>query len=398
MQLILRCCLVLMCCSTVCAEDQPLLEDDGSILGADLLEGEAPKEAGTGLSYDHEKRQQLQVKLLAYNQSDNGGIEQVDEDASIFETVIVYSNKVSERDTLSVRLLNDVVSSASIKREHNAQYRSLQGGASGTVYTNANIGWQHQVENWKLKLNGGIGKEYAYESINLGIGAIGEFNEKNTTVSINLQSFTDTVRMIRFNGVEEADEDRDSLTLEIGVTQLLTPRSLMSLTLHHSMQDGFLATQFNSVFVGGIEDYEILPDTRDRTSLTLRYKQALNQRMAWEAGLRYYTDDWGIDGETVDLKYFQYLGDRSVLMEYNYRFYVQSEADYYQEEFSSPQKYQTSDPDLGDFTGHMFGVKSTFKQRRIFGQTGEWDVGLNYYTRDNGLDMMWLTTGFKINF
>jgi len=37
------------------------------------------------------------------------------------------------------------------------------------------------------------------------------------------------------------------------------------------------------------------------------------------------------------------------LMEYNYRFYVQCEADYYKESFTSAQRYQTSDPDLGDF-------------------------------------------------
>ena len=404
MQLIVRALSVLGLClfllGAMHAEDGGIIGEDGSILGADFLGENAVtnNEQPISLGEQSADKQQLQVKFLAYSQSDSGGIEEIDEDASIFESVIIYSNKITERDTLSLRLLTDIVSSASIKREHNAQFRSLQSGASGTVYLNLNAGWQHQHDNWKYKVNLGGGSEYAYTSTNFGIGAVGELNGKNTTLSVNLQSFADTVRMIRFNGVEEADEGRDSFTFEIGLTQILTPKSLLNVTAHHSSQSGFLATQFNSVFVGGIEDYEILPDSRDRDSLTLRYKQALGQDMAYELGLRYYTDDWGIDGQTLDGRFFQYAFDRSVLLEYQYRYYVQNEADYYQESFSSAQAYQTSDPDLGDFTGHMFGIKSTFKDRVIMGKKGEWDVGVNYYTKDNGLDMIWIVSGFKISF
>ena len=379
----------------LCAAED-LIQDDGSILGSDLLEG--ADNVGKATALEQEPKNNLQVKFLAYNQSDSGGIEEIDEDASIFETVILYSRKIDEKNTFTARLLADVVSSASIKREHNASYRSLQSGASGTAYLNANLGWQHKIDNWTYKINGGFGSEYAYESMNIGLGALGELNDKNTNVSINLQHFSDTVRMIRFNGIEDADEDRDSNTVEIGLTQILTPRSLFNLVLHHSEQEGFLATQFNSVFVSGTEDYEILPDSRSRTSITGRYKHAVGNDAAWEAGLRFYTDDWGIDAETVDLRYFDYILDRSVLMEYQLRFYQQNEADYYQEAFTTAQEYQTSDPDLGDFTGTMFGIKATFKDRHIFGQEGDWDVGVNVYNRDNGLDMFWLTTGFKISF
>lgn len=40
---------------------------------------------------------------------------------------------------------------------------------------------------------------------------------------------------------------------------------------------GYLATQFNSVWINGVEDYEVLPDDRDRVSATLRFKQAIGE-------------------------------------------------------------------------------------------------------------------------
>lgn len=405
MQLI-RCALFLLVliasiATTVAAEEGGADSGvDNSILGAEFLESNdnSDDKLEVNTPIHKEKKQTLELKLLAYNQKDGGGIEEIDEDASIFETVIIYTNKVTEVDTLSFRLLGDVVSSASIKREHNASYRSLQSGASGTVYVNLNTAWQHERNNWRYTLNSGFGKEYAYQSINVGAGAVGEFNQKNTTFGVNLQIFADSVGMIRFNGIDEDDEGRDSVNLELNLTQILTPRSLLHFTLFHSSQSGFLATQFNSVFVNGIEDYEVLPDSRQRTSVTGRYKQAINNNMAYEIGLRYYTDDWGIDGKTLDTRFFQYVAERTVLLEYQYRYYTQDAADYYQERFTAAQAYQTSDPDLGDFSGHMFGLKSTFKERVIMGQTGEWDIGAYYYTRDNGIDMMWLTSGFKISF
>ncbi len=338
---------------------------------------------------------EVAVKTTVYQQFDNGGIEEIDEDVSVFEALILVKKEIDDKNSANLRLLIDVVSAASIERNHNADYRALQSGASGSVYGNLSGGWTHSYDAVDLTATAGFGREYAYQSFNLGLNASTSFNENNTTLGFSLMTYFDTLDMIRFNGTEGPEEDRDSVNASINLTQLLSPRSLINLDLSHINQDGQLATQFNSVWINGVEDYEILPDARSRTAFTVRYKHAVGIRDAIEVGFRHYSDDWGIDAETVDTHYFKYVKQDSILLDMSYRLYSQGEADYYQPRFTEAHQYQTSDPDLGDFVGHMFGLNAVYLDSTFLGITGNWDTGVFFQTRDNGLDSFWLTAGFN---
>ena len=345
----------------------------------------------------HAGEDELTVKSSFYNQQDGGGNENIDEDASVFETIIFVNKNIDENNDVSVRLLADLFSAASVKREHNPDFRAAQSGASGDFVVGGTLGWKHGFESWDWSSNASISKEYAYLSLGAGTSGSLRFNDNNTTLGLSLQLYKDTLDMIRYNGANEKDEDRNTYTANLSLTQILTPRSLVDLTLSHTEQDGMLATQYSSVFINGDETYEILPDARSRSSVTLRYKHAVGDRDAWEAGVRQYTDDWGINATTLDLRYFKYAS-QTLLFEPTYRLHTQNEADYYKPSFTAAEKYQTSDPDLGDFLGHMVGLKTTFIDREFIWLEGDWDVGGYFYTRDNGLDMIWLTFGYHTKF
>jgi hypothetical protein len=341
---------------------------------------------------------EVNVKTSFYHQTDGGGIEEVDEDASVFETIVFYKKELSDTDSIGVRLLADIFTAASVERAHNPEYRALQSGASGDKVVGGTLSWQHQFEDWAFDSNASFSKEYSYSSAGLGFGATVPVNDGNTTIGAHFQAYLDTVGMIRFNGVEESDEDRNTYTGNIDVTQIISPTSLVNVTYSHTEQDGFLATQFNSVFINGVEDFEVLPDARSRDSITVRYKQAFGKDASWEVGLREYIDDWGINAQTLDLRWSQYMNNRSWLLEPTYRLHTQGEADDYQESFTAKEEFQTSDPDLGDFLGHMVGAKATFFDRHFLWIDGDWDAGIYYYTRDNGLDMIWASFGYRMEF
>lgn len=364
------------------AADQPTTE----LAGNDLFAPTVQREPG-----------RLVVKLAAYNQTDSGGIEEVDEDASVFETIIFAEKPLTDTGSLNVRLIGDIVSAASIDRDHNANWNALQSGASGNYRVGAAVGWSEQRGD--LGLHGAVSfaKEYAYTSLGLGAGTAYSWNDGATNVSADLQVYADTVQKIRFNGIDEGDEGRDTYTGTVSLTQFLTPESQLAATVSQTLQDGFLQTSYQSVFVDGIEQSEELPDSRSRTSMTLRYKHAIGDRDAIEGGARYYTDDWGVSATTAELRYFYHIQEGRILFEPTYRLHLQSEADYYQPSFSTLPEYRTSDPDLGDFTGHLIGLKTTFFDRRVFGWRGDIDVTAEYYTRDNGLDMFWLIFGYHMD-
>lgn len=337
----------------------------------------------------------ISAQAAGYIQTDSGGIAEIDEDAAIVEGIIVLDMDLGDSDRLKVKATVDVVSSASIRREHNRSYRALQSEATGSIRGSASLGWLHSFGDFDLELRGAGGAEYAYRSMGGGTTLTWRLFDKNTTLSVGVDALFDTVAMIRYDGRDEADEARTTVTSGLTWTQILTPRSLMNLSAGFTHQSGFLAGQFNSVFVSGTEDYEILPGSRDRVSLTGRYKHAIGQLDAIEVGARVYADDWGIGSGTAELRYFLHLSE-SHQLELDYRFYAQGGADHYRASFAEAQQFQTSDPDLGDFTGHLGGLQFRILGEAGAGGAGSWNFGLSYYYRDNGLSMAWLTLGHTL--
>lgn len=348
---------------------------------------------------DPERPGDLTIKLSAYNQQDNGGIEQVDEDASVFEAVILARKQLTDTGTLSIRVLGDIVSAASIERAHNADWRAQQGGASGNYRIGLGAGWSERGDEFDWRIGVQFATEYAYLSTGANAGVTWNLPGRNTALSADLQVFMDTVDLIRFNGDEEGSEARDTYTLDLGWQQVLSPFDLLSLNLNHTEQSGFLATSYNSVFTPSGEYSEELPDSRSRTALTARWLHSLGVDNSMEIGARYYTDDWDLSAVTLDIRYSHYVLNRSLLLEPTYRLHVQEAAKYYQESFTDPlPEYRTSDPDLGDFIGHMVGIKAGLLDTRMFGNKADWDVSLFAYDRDNGLTAFWVILGYKMEF
>lgn len=368
-------------------------------LGGLMPAGEAPPEPPQPLPDDGSRPGSLTIKVSAYNQQDHGGIEQVDEDASVFEAVILATKQLTDTGTLNVRLLGDVVSAASIERAHNANYRAQQGGASGNYRLGLGAGWSERGERLDWRIGGQFASEYAYLSTGGNAGATWNLPGRNTALSADLQVFRDTVTLIRYDGSDQGDESRDTYTLDLGWQQVLTPFDIVALTLTQTEQSGFLATSYNSVFSPLGEASEELPDSRSRSALTLRWRHSLGADSAGEIGARYYRDDWGLSGFTFDLRFSRYFFDRHLLLEPTYRLHVQQGAKYHRETWQDPlPQYRTSDPDLGDFIGHMVGVKAGFLGGSLFGLKSDWDVSLYGYDRDNGLTAFWIIIGHHLEF
>ena len=348
--------------------------------------------------------QLVSVQFGFYNQDDGsgdrGGNANIDEDEMVYEAIILVDQPLSEKDRLSVRFLGDVVSSASQTRLHNPSFRALQSNPSGNLHGELGLGWQRQYKRFTASHNVSFGGETSnYWSIGYGSSVTTTFNDENTTLGGSFQGYTDHFQVKLFNGVEPGFDTRQTLTGEISLTQVLTPLTIGNLTFNHTHQFGFLSTTFNSVFVNGLETSEEAPSTRRRNSITGRVKQSLSKRSAAELGYRFYNDEWEINSHTVETRYFQYVADRRFLLEPNYRFYTQTAAFFYQESFTTIPEFRTSDPDIGDFTGHIFGIKVTWNRPQFL---PKWSrgiyLGYNYYYRTDDLKIFWITTGYTATF
>ncbi|MFT5435099.1 MAG: hypothetical protein ACI9OJ_005816 [Myxococcota bacterium] len=339
------------------------------------------------------------IRFGYYQQIDSGGIPQVDEDARVIQGVFIVDAPVTDRDTIHVNGLVDIVSSASITREHNKKYRVLQSGASGVVHGGGGIGYAHRFDELELSVGVTAAFEYAYYSLGSNLGLSVPLFEKTATLTWGISGFYDTVRMIRFNGEDEPDETRWTLGTNLGWSHILTPTTLVALSLSWTSQGGMLAAQFNSVFLGNREAAEVLPGSRHRGSATLRLKQGFAAHHSVEIDGRYYRDTWGVNAATFNTGYSVYLdAAHRLLLNLGYRVHLQDAADDHSEEFASTDtsQFHTQDPDLGAFIGHMATVGFTVAD--IFAADyGDADFEANYYHRDNGLDMFWFAIGYRFS-
>lgn len=307
--------------------------------------------------------------------------------------------------------------------------------------------------------NVAFSNEFDYTSIGLGGSYTWLFNQKNTEVSIKGQAYLDQWRAIYpteldayneergnldagfFEGVnilnrngditdknygptywptqfgEWDDEGRNSYSLSVSLSQILSQRLQVSLFADVVMQDGLLSTPYHRIYFADKENYYIgdarhidhydtpqntgvfqladdverLPDSRLKIPVGARLNYYINEFMVLRTYYRYYYDDWGITGNTASIELPMKVG-ASFTFYPTYRYYNQSAVDYFApyETHLSTEEYYTSDYDLSGFHSNQYGVGirytdifQRFKIKKFGFKT--LDLRYNYYDRSDGL-------------
>ena len=187
-----------------------------------------------------------------------------------------------------------------------------------------------------------------------------------TTVSLGYTQGRDSVGR---NGDPAFEESVDRRNFRLGLTQVLTPRLLMSLSYEAVTWEGFLNNPYRSVRfldpdseVGFGFQPEIYPATRTSNAASIRARYRLPWTAAVGLQYRYFTDTWEIDAHTVGLEYSHQFGDRWTT-DLRYRFYTQDEAEFYSDLFprEDAQNFLARDKELSRFQSHSVGVGVSYQ-------------------------------------
>ncbi|WP_422348671.1 DUF3570 domain-containing protein [Flagellimonas sp.] len=295
-----------------------------------------------------------------------------------------------------------------------------------------NPSYQHSSKDrnaiWSADLY--FSTEYDYFSFGFGGSYTRLFNEKNTELTVGGQVYLDKWNAIypielrsgffddRITGngtynpnfSEFDSETRNSYSLSLSFSQILTKKMQGALFVDLVRQDGLLSTPFQRVHFGDEEDFfiddfqladdvERLPDSRFKLPIGGRLNYYLNDFLILRSYYRYYWDDWGITSHTASLEVPIKLTDKFTLYP-TYRFYSQSAADYFypKEGALSTFSFYTSDYDLSQYNAHQYGLGVQYKD--IFANTKVFTFGLktidlrfNQYDRSDGLNASIITLG-----
>ncbi len=345
------------------------------------------------------------------------------------------------------------------------------GASKGDVWKSINISYSHSSDdrNTILGANASVASEYDYTSIGFGGSFTKLFNEKNTEFGIKaniyldswspaypteLDSYLESNQNLN-NGFFESldildkngniidkngtavwspfkttlvdDESRNTYSISLSFSQILSKRSQISIFFDLVQQNGWLANPMQRVYFSDRDNYYIgnassipnytsstnkdvfqladdierLPDSRLKLPIGARFNQYINEFVTLRTYYRYYYDDWGITSHTANIELPIKISDNFTLYP-SYRYYTQTAADYFApfEQHVSTEEFYTSDYDLSEFNSNQFGLGLSYTD--IFAKRHVWKLGLksvdlkyDYYERNTGLNAGIISLGFK---
>ncbi len=217
-----------------------------------------------------------------------------------------------------------------------------------------------------LNIGGGLSVENDYESRFGSVGGTIDFNQKLTTLNVDL-SYTNSDTSARLDhdaapyieksshkgrvtsfsdGTKLLEGTRQDWASSIGLTQVLNKNALLSGVVSYTRSTGYMANPYKTMAIAFIDptqtagDYgefkgsvraflEQRPEVRNQWSENVRYVQYIAPfDAALHLDYRFFHDDWGINAHTASADWVQPLGDGWTITP-RVRYYSQDSADFY---------------------------------------------------------------------
>jgi len=179
--------------------------------------------------------------------------------------------------------------------------------------------------------------------------------DDNATFSLSAQQALDWFDSFYLGGQREGRTSRSTTSFNVGLSQLLSPSTLVAFAYGFTLQRGELSNTWNSVpTVTGERVSEELPHVRDRHAASVSLLQWLPWQAALELRYRFYRDDWEVTAHSVDARLRQRLFGRLTLGA-SYRHHTQTGVFCFTTQTLLVSSYRTADSDLGPLDSDSLG-------------------------------------------
>lgn len=246
-------------------------------------------------------------------------------------------------------------------------------------------------------------KEPDYESRGFSTSAqLWHDENKNRAYIVGARMLFNTAIATAFTN-HTTDQDSTVLNLQAGVSQVIDPATTLEASVYYNRDSGYLSNQYLKIVrvdASGLKHLsnDTRPDERHGGGFALKGIKSWRDDLTTHLGYRFYQDDWGITGHTVEAKAYY---DLTPVWRINpvARLHRQSEADFYRAYGASVNTfamtgYGANDPRLGELTGRTLQLNLEYHPSR------EWslNIGATRYTQDTGLSTGWVTAGFVLKY
>jgi len=206
-------------------------------------------------------------------------------------------------------------------------------------------------------MSGGLHLEEPFRSWNGGLGASRSFADGDTVLSAGVVEVFDWFDRFDIHGGRHGRADRSTTTASLGVTQIVSPTTIVNVNYGLTVQRGELGNTWNSVPLSDDErGPEILPGERLRNAVVFRAAQFLPWDGAVHVYYRFYLDDWGLTAHSVEGELLQRLSSQ-LYVGALYRFHTQTGVDFFTTLANPNGSLRTADSDLAPLDSQTAGGK-----------------------------------------
>lgn len=260
---------------------------------------------------------------------------------------VLMRKNFAERASVSAGYTIDAISGASIDVVTNASpYKEER--------RELDLGADYLYRDTLLSLSYISSIEHDYWSANWGLAVTQDMFDNRTTVTLAYNRGHDEVGEVHTNLHAPADHDSYSASL----SQVINPTLIGTLSYEAIADDGFLENPYRSARVDGGFVQQSYPGTRFGQAVSLKLVKSWSPTWSTRVEARYYHDTWQVSAYNVGIGASQKIY-RDILLDESYRYYRQTAASFYSDDFSQPEVYMSRDKELANFYDHSFGAKLT---------------------------------------
>lgn len=195
--------------------------------------------------------------------------------------------------------------------------------------------------------------DYLSDSFNLDMSQ--EFFNGMTTFNMGYSTASDTVKRVD----NDFSESLDRYRFRLGLSQILSKDWIASVNYENIAEKGFLNNPYRAARIFGAFVPEKYPSTRTSDAFAIRSLTYFDWRGSIRFDYRYFTDTWGIQGDTFEVGVSKYIGNKDVL-ELSLRLYSQSKASFYSDNFTADMLFMARDKELSTFSDTTVKVRYTY--------------------------------------
>ena len=232
-------------------------------------------------------------------------------------------------------------------------------------------------------------RESDYVSNGVSLNTVTNFHQKNTLLLLGAAATEDDIKVFH----QRDWAGKQTTDFIAGVTQLLDPRTFVTVNLAYGHSSGFHADPYRII----LQSTEVVlgvflpltypenrPTSRDRWTLFTGLNRAFPEAHGTiDASYRLFRDNFGITSHTVEVAWFQKLGQQITLRP-NVRFYDQTAADFYRIDLNqagfaalpAPNAngpFYSADYRVSAFRSYTYGLKIIWQLSTRWQLDAAWD-------------------------